>query len=84
MLVIDLVSLFDMTLTLLHDFLRRIVQTSLCSSVWIRNIFAIDMVEHAICLIHCEINLNIVENIVDRCLITVARLLTISTITVVL
>ena len=84
MLVIDKFYLFTMTLTLLHDFLWRIVQTSLCSCVWIRNVFAVDMIEHAICLIHCEINLNIIENIVHCRLITVAWLLTISAITVVL
>lgn len=83
-LVIDLFSLFTVTLALLHDFLRRIVQTSLSSCVWIRNIFAIDMIEHAIWLIHWVINLNIIKNIVYWSLVTVACLLTISTVTVVL
>ena len=84
MLVIDMFSLFTMTLALLHDFLWRIVQTSLCSCVWIRNIFAIDMIEHAIWLIHWVINLNIIKNIVYWSLVTVTCLLTISTVTVVL
>ena len=50
----------------------------------IRNIFAIDMVEHTIWLLHCKINLNIIENIVHWRLIAMAWLLTISTITVIL